>query len=99
MGICNVTQFADMEQGSNGAWMQVAKCPEVTSENVTTSGTAAASAAFHVNTTVVRIATDTAVYVAIGDGPTAAAGDMLMAADTVEYFGVQPGHNVSVIDK
>ena len=69
------------------------------SENVTSSATSAQSTALKPTTRIVRIATDTTVRVAFGSNPTATSTDMRVLADTAEYFGVQPGTKVAVINE
>jgi hypothetical protein len=49
-------------------------------------------------TNVVRVATNTAAYVKIGNSPTAAATNSIyMAAGDPEYFIVRPGEKVSAV--
>jgi hypothetical protein len=67
-----------------------------TGENVTTSGTSAASTAFPSQTYEIRVAVTEATYVRVGDGtPTAVAGDTLMHAGATEYFRVSPGQKIA----
>lgn len=69
-----------------------------TGQNVTTSGTSAASTAFGAQTYEIRVAVTEAAYVRVGDGtPTAVTGDTLMAAGSVEYFRVSPGQKIAAI--
>lgn len=55
------------------------------------------SAAFNGATRVVRLHTDAICSIAFGLDPTATANTKRMAANSTEYFGVEPGHKVAVI--
>lgn len=70
--------------------------PAVADQKLTLSGSTASSA-FNVNTKMVRIHTDEIISVKFGTAPTAAATDARMAANTTEFFGVQPNHKVAAI--
>jgi hypothetical protein len=94
----NVAQFGGL-QGGHAGDMQVANTNFVSSENVTSAATSAQSAKMSASTRVVRIATDTTVRVAFGTNPTATSTDVRLLADTVEYFGVNPGDKVAVINE
>ena len=65
----------------------------------TLSGTSQASAAFGGQTRQVRVATGgQPAYIKIDDGtPTAAATDPLMPANWVDYFTVNPGQKIAVL--
>jgi hypothetical protein len=67
-----------------------------TAENVTTSGTSAASSAIPAQHYEVRVYCTEATYVRVGDGtPTAVVGDTLVGAGGVEYFRCSPGQRVA----
>lgn len=69
-----------------------------TAENVTTSGTSAASSAIPAQYQEVRIHCTEATYVRVGDGtPTAIVGDTLIPAGGTEYVRVSPGQKVAGI--
>ena len=59
--------------------------------NITTSGTSQATAAVGNTTSIVRVAVLEDTYVAVGDDPTAADTDMVIAAGGVEFLAVTPG--------
>ncbi len=63
-----------------------------------TYATAVSSTAFAEHTNLIRVIADADVYLLFGANPTADAGDIRVPADTVEYFGVQPGEKVSCYD-
>jgi hypothetical protein len=72
-----------------------------TSQNVTTSGTSAATGtAFGANTSEIRVVCTQNTWILIGDGtPTATtgAGSTYMPAGVVEYFHVNPGQKLAAI--
>lgn len=69
-------------------------------ENVATSGVAAATVgAAGARHKVVRVCSDLPVYIAIGLNPTAVVGaGPLIPAYTPEYFSIEAGHKVSVVN-
>lgn len=84
---------------SGGSSAQIAAEPANTDQApVDFSGGAAASAAFSAQTRYVRLMCDTRCAVRISTAGTAATiSNKPLAADTPEYFGVQPGDKVNVI--
>lgn len=67
-------------------------------QNVTYSGTAGQSLAFHTSTRIVRIVSSGACYYAVGGNPTAVtAVATLLPANTVEYIGVKGGEKISFV--
>jgi hypothetical protein len=58
---------------------------------------AAASTAVSNATVVVRLISTSNCHVAFGSAPTAGATDMLLVANSPEYFKVNPADKVSVI--
>ncbi|MBP9714802.1 MAG: hypothetical protein KBD60_14140, partial [Sterolibacterium sp.] len=72
--------------------------PSITEQTpVVIGGGSLQSAAFNGATRVVRLHTDAICSVAFGANPTATANTKRMAANSTEYFGVEPGHKVAVI--
>ncbi len=75
--------------------------PLVAPQNLTPSGTTAQSAAFDPRTRIIRVFTDTAIAIRVGDatggGPVAVTTDTRMAANATEYFAVAPGQMAAVI--
>ena len=66
-------------------------------QTVTFTGTAAASAAFDSDTTVISVVADAACAIRVGSTPVAVATDFPLAANTREDFEVQPGQKISAI--
>lgn len=85
------------EYGGTGAERaQIAAAPAVASQTVAI-GSEAKSAAFNNNTRLIRVHVDAICSVLIGPSPTATTSSARMAADSTEYFGVNPGDKISVI--
>lgn len=98
MATLYITEFQYMENANDiGGVPQIAKLPGVASQTVAISGSSAQSSAFNVLTRFVRVTTDIACHVAVGANPTATTSLMRMGPDSVEYFGVTPGHKLAVI--
>lgn len=57
----------------------------------------AQSTAFNANTTIVRIFSTKDCYIQYGANPTATTSDMFIAGGIIEYFGVEPGSKIAVI--
>ena len=67
---------------------------------VTISGTSApVTNAFGSQTYAVRVVADTDSYITFGASPTATTSDVLLPANTVEYFTVTPGQKIAFIQK
>jgi hypothetical protein len=60
--------------------------------------TPAQSPAFGARTKIVRLQANSKAHVAFGTDPTATNSHKYLFTDIPEYFGVQPGHKVSVYD-
>lgn len=69
-----------------------------TAQTPLTFTTANASVAFADDTKMVRIISDGNCHIAFGKSPVATVNDMLVIANTVEYFGVKQGDKVSAIN-
>jgi hypothetical protein len=78
-------------------YYQAVPLPPVASQKIAVSGVSAASAAFNRLTYIIRVNCDVTVSVKVGAAPTAAATDLRMVGDTVEYFVVQPGDKIAFI--
>lgn len=76
---------------------QAGQEPALAAQTVAVGGGSLQSAAFNVNTKMVRVHTDVICSVKFGTNPTAVATELRMAANTTEFFGVTPGHKVAVI--
>ena len=71
----------------------------VSSENVTSSGTSAATSnSATLGAKVARISTDGDIRIAVGTAPTATTSGLRVLANTVEYISVEAGEKIAVID-
>lgn len=73
--------------------------PAVTGTKITTSGTSQQTSAISSGLpfTVVRLTCTEDCYVAFGSNPTAAASNMTLPADSVEYFKMNSGDKIAVL--
>lgn len=76
---------------------QAPQYPPVVSQSVAITGSPTLGTAFQATTTFIRVHTDAICSIAIGPSPTAVTTATRLAANQTEYFGVTPGHNISVI--
>jgi hypothetical protein len=83
--------------GRQASLPQCARQPSVAAQTRSASGSTAQSSAFNVATRFVRVHTDAIISYKFGANPTAATTDPRMAADTTEYFAVNPGDKLAVI--
>lgn len=81
----------------NGHLMPAARLPGLANQELTVGAASVQSAAFNANTTYIRLATTTACRFLVGRNPTALATSAYLPANAVEYFGVNPGDKVAVI--
>jgi hypothetical protein len=65
---------------------------------INSSSVSISTAAFGVQTYQIRVASSTNAYIKVGDGtPTAGTGDVLMPANSWDYFTVTPGQKLATI--
>ena len=62
-----------------------------TTTNFTPSGSSQATAAVGNTTSIVRVSTTEAIYVAIAANPTATSSDLMIPGGGTEFFAVVPG--------
>src|SRR4051812_27348047 len=98
MALLYVTELESLAIPTEGGGAQIAHVPPAVEQTpVAIAGGANASAVFGATTRFVRLHCDAICSIAFGSAPVATASNMRMAASQTEYFGVQPGHKVSVI--
>jgi hypothetical protein len=68
-----------------------------TTQKITTSASSQQSAAFAAATTIVRLIATKACYIKFAANPTAAATDVFLPENVVEYFGVTGAEKLAVI--
>jgi hypothetical protein len=95
MATLYVTEFSGMVPDGLGAIPQAAKQPPLAEQTVGINATPASSAVFTSKTRLVRVHTDSAC--SINFSGNASVSNARMAANQTEYFSVDPGAKVSVI--
>lgn len=97
MATLYVTEFSGIGSG-NKTDIQAAACPPLAEQTVAIGGSTAQSAAFDAATKVIRVHTDAICSVKIGGAnPVAAATNARLAANQTEYFRVNAGDKIAVI--
>lgn len=71
--------------------------PRNVAQKVTVGGSSTQSAAFNAVTKLVRLLSTVDCYVAFGSNPTATSSSLYMVAGVPEYFAVDPGSKVAVL--
>ncbi len=89
---CWVTEFAVAPPPAYQAAQQL----PLAEQQITVSGTSAASSAFQPNTQLVRITCDASVSLEFGTAPTATAAKALLPAGLIEYYLVPAGQALKV---
>lgn len=99
MGTAYIREYADIAV-TYGKYLQAGAEPALTDQTITTSATAAASSAFSADTRVLAVSTPAAgaVACAFGAAPTATTSSLRLPANNLIFFGVKPGHKISLID-
>lgn len=101
MANVNISEYPHTAMAGSFAAQVGSLPPLVAPQNLSPSGTSAQSAAFTSQTRIIRVFTDTAIAIRVGDagvpGPVAVTTDTRMAANSTEYFGVAPGQMAAVI--
>ena len=99
MATAYLHEYADVAY-ANSAAVQIGAEPANADQTITTGAAATASAAFNTNTRVVMVSTpaDQAVACLFGAAPVATVTNCRLPANSVCFFGVKPGHKVSLID-
>ncbi len=95
MGKLYIQEYKEL-RGVDGGLAQIGQEPGIAQVPVTFT-TTVASVAFGSGTKMVRIVSDTKCHLSFGSNPAATVNNMLVAADTVEYFGVIEGQKVAAI--
>ena len=94
-----ISEYSDIAHQPYGAEaISAMQEPAITDQApITIAASSAQSAAFNGATRVVRLHTDAICSVLFGADPTATANHKRLAANSTEYFGVEPGIKVAVI--
>lgn len=96
MAVVYVTEYAEMPRMS-GQLILTGKEPGEAEQTVAITAGSVQSSAFGTQTKFVRIHTDAICSILFGTNPTAIATKKRLAANSTEFFGVNPGDKVAVI--
>ena len=95
MAVLYITEYA--ETGiTNRTTVAAAQEPPLATQTVAIGVSSVQSSAFNAATRLVRLHTDAICSVLMGTNPTAAATSPRMAANSTEYFTVEPGRGLKV---
>ncbi len=98
MATLYISEYGKLTADVSGTRVQAVQEPAITDQVVDISAASLASQPFSSLTHIIRVHTDGACHIIIGTGtPTATTSRKRMAAGQTEYFGVQPGHRIAVI--
>lgn len=98
MATLYISEYSESSFGQVPRALPVASEPALTEQTpITISGTSAQSAAFNVKTRVIRVHADAICSILVGANPTATTANKRLAANSTEYFSVQPGDKLAVI--
>lgn len=95
---CYVEEFIGSGGRTDNVAFPVAAQPSQATDVVTSVGTSVQSEVFGTQTWLVRLHVDGPCCYAFGVNPTATLDSPRMPEGAVEYFSVQPGHRVAVIE-
>jgi hypothetical protein len=93
----DISEYDNLVRDTREAPIQTGLEPARAVQQVAISGVAAQSAVFGDTTKLIRVHTDVPCRILFGENPTASATSPRMSAGATEYFGVRPGHRLSVI--
>lgn len=97
MPTVDITSYAALPHDQQGRLVAAGLEPSLGNQQVSITAGSVQSAALSDIARFVRIHTDGAIRIAFGTNPTASATSQRMAANSTEFFGVQPGTKVAVI--
>jgi hypothetical protein len=78
--------------------LPVVELPPLATQKLTNGAVSVQSSAFNAATRMIGVHTDAIISLAVGVNPTATANDKRMAANTTEYFFVEAGQRLAVIN-
>ena len=99
-GTLAISEFSTLPFTTNGVATNWAMCPSIADQQLPIGASSTVSLAFSTSTRFVRLQASgicSVAFGAAGSTPTASANNARMAANASEYFGVQGGGRVAVI--
>lgn len=97
MAVVYISEYAEAPNIKTGQMLPVGQEPSLAEQTVAIGVGSVQSAAFNAKTKFVRLHTDAICSVKFGSNPTATATTPRMAANSTEFFGVNPGDKVAII--
>lgn len=97
MPIVDITSYDKLPHDQQNRLVSAGLEPSLGNQQVAITAGSVQSAALGDITRFVRIHTDGAIRIAFGSNPTASATSQRMAANSTEFFGVQPGTKIAII--
>lgn len=92
-----ITELKSLRKDRNGLVPPVGALPPVAEQRISISGSSGQSAALNAETRLVRLISDSVCSVSVGPNPTATTSLLRLAADSPEYFFVNPTDKIAVI--
>lgn len=77
----------------------IAPARAIVEQKITSSGVSAQSAAFNSQTRYIRLVADGNMHYLVGSNPTATTSNLPLVLENPEYFAVNPGDKIAVIDR
>jgi hypothetical protein len=93
----DISEYDNLVRDTGGAVIQTGIEPARAIQQVAIGATPNQSAPFNEVTKLIRVHADVTCRILIGPNPEASATSPRMPAGATEYFGVRPGHRLSVI--
>lgn len=93
-----ISEYSVISRDSRGNEIHIPSLPAVAEQAIDFTAGETDSQPFNENTRYIRIVSDeTCNFVVAPSAPTATTNSAFLPPNVVEYFGVQPGHILSVI--
>lgn len=92
-----IQEYEKLAKDHQGNIVPVGLEPAVSSQQITFT-VSTTSVAFDGRTKFVRVSCDAAARLKFGSAPVATGADMIVAANTPEYWGVTPGLKIAAYD-
>ena len=97
MSVAYIAEYAELAKDELGNIVPVGKEPAIATQTVSFT-TTTASAAFNKLTRFIRISVDTEAHFIVAGTPVATTSHPQIMADTVEYFGVEGGLKIALVN-
>lgn len=98
MATLSISEYQVIGRDMNSSPLPIGREPAVAVQSIKVSAKAAQSDTFGEATHIIRVVSDVDCRIAFGSDPKATDNSMLLPAGAPEYFGVQKGHKLSVVE-